>query len=656
VSKPLKILGTVAGIVAGVALIGTGIGAALGGTMILSGIGTASAIASVAGAISAVAGMAAQAFAPSSKPPPARGTVTQLIVEANAPQPYVMGEGYFAGVLRHRSGYGGTVDEVENPYLFDVVVYSGGGPVESISPRVDFATVPAWYSGYLATDTQLGACPEAAALTASYGTPGGWGASYKLSGQAAIAWNFKFDKTGKKFASGLPLTGAYIEGVKVYDPRLDSTRTGGSGTHRVDDEDTWEYSDNPALHAGTYAYGRTQNGKRTLGIGLPDDAIDWDTIAAWANVCDANGWTIFGVAYEPADKWQNLKDICFAGSAEPIPGPVLSFRYDAPAVSLDTITEADIADEPMSVVAMQSYRDRINVVKPKRRSADHNWELVQDEAVSVSEYITEDGEERPVEWPFNFVKDKDQAAQLAAYKLVNARELHPIELVCMPRLRAYRPGDCLHLDLPQLGLDTDAIILRRSIDPATMKVSLTLIGETAAKHAYALGLTGTAPATPALGQTAEERDETLGQNILTTQTLMTQIRAAGPQNPRDTTDAPRELLIAGTLPGGTAKIAVARHDWDYPDDGAAPIVREYDEILLEDDGTTPLSPGARYYIYFDDATLTDTSPTYQATADDTMAINSNANPARHPVGFVDVPLPGDPDKTAGRTIGYGFFT
>src|SRR3546814_13636482 len=80
--------------------------------------------------------------------------------------------------------------------------------------------------------------------------------------------------------------------------------------------------------------------------------------------------------------------------------------------------------------------------------------MTQAEAVTVSEYVTEDGEERSAEWPFNFVKDVDQAAQLAAYRLVNGRELHPIELPCMPRLRAYRPGDCLPLDLPPLGLAT----------------------------------------------------------------------------------------------------------------------------------------------------------------------------------------------------------
>src|SRR5690606_40735097 len=72
----------------------------------------------------------------------------------------------------------------------------------------------------------------------------------------------------------------------------------------------------------------------------------------------------------------------------------------------------------------------------------------------------------------------------------------------------------LALGLPQLGLDTDAIVLHREIDPATMKVKLTLVGETPAKHAYALGLTGVAPATPALGQTPEERDEAATLNEL----------------------------------------------------------------------------------------------------------------------------------------------
>src|SRR3546814_7099198 len=98
-------------------------------------------------------------------------------------------------------------------------------------------------------------------------------------------------------------------------------------------------------------------------IGLPADGIDWAVVAAWANVCETNGWTISGVCFEPGDRSQNLIDICAAGSGEPVPGGILSFKYDAPAVALDTITEEDIAEGNMSVVAMQS------------RSEEHTSEL-----------------------------------------------------------------------------------------------------------------------------------------------------------------------------------------------------------------------------------------------------------------------------------------
>lgn len=452
---------------------------------------------------SAVISTAAQSMI---KPPPVRGSVSQILVQADAVQPYVMGAGYYAGVLRHDTAYGPTLKKVPNPYRFQAVVYSGGGPVQSITPQVDYKNIGSWYSGFLYTDTQLGACPEADALSPQWAGATGWGSDYKLSGQAAIGWSFKFDKEGEVFASGLPLQGAIGQWVKAYDPRKDSTQPGGSGAHRLGNESTYEWTENPALHAGTYAYGRYQNGKRTMGMGLPADGIEWAVVSAWANVCEANDWTMFGVVYEPGDRWANLKDICFAGGAEPVAGGKLSFKYAAPVIALDTITDDDLTDDIASVMAMQSFRDRINTAVPKYRSAAHNWEIVDAEPVVNATFLAEDGEEKRETWPFNFVTDVDQAAVLAAYRIWETRELAPITLPCKPRMRYYRPGECLHIDLPDLGLDTDAIILRREIDPATMTVTLELMGETPAKHAYCLGQIGTAPPTPAIGQTAEERD------------------------------------------------------------------------------------------------------------------------------------------------------
>lgn len=506
-----KALRTIAIVAGAVALIATGIGAIGGATFAATALGgTIATIGTWAGVVAGVAGIGAQLL---TKPPPARGSVTETIIDVNPPSPYGMGEGYFGGVLRHKVGYGPTLKKVPNPFLFEAVALCVAGPIAGpIVPQVDFGPVTGYYSGWLATDTRLGQRPDTALSAPLQANPTGWSTNHRLSGVAAIAWNHKFDKDGKVYASGLPTRGVVAKWALCYDPRKDSTRPGGSGSHRLGIETTYEWSENPALHAGTYAFGRYVNGKRVIGVGLPDEGIDWEGVAAWANDCQANGWRMFGFVFEGAEndaqrRWQNLRDICIAGGAEPLfSGAVLGFHWHRPRVALDTVTEADLAEGPQEVTAMKSWRDRLNTVRPRYTSPVHNWSLVQAQQVQVASYLAEDGEERAEDIPLNFVKDVDQAAQLAAYWLTNSRELSPITLTLMPRLRAYRPGECLRLQLPELGLDHDAVILRREFDPASMTVTLTLVTEDPAKHAFALGRTGVAPPTPSLTNSAEDRD------------------------------------------------------------------------------------------------------------------------------------------------------
>jgi hypothetical protein len=656
VAKALKTVAVIAG---AVALVATGVGAFAGGAIVGTAVGAAGPVAvtlgSVAGTIATYAGIAAgvanigASLAYSHKPPPARGSVTRILIDPDAPQPYAMGEGYLAGVLRHDTAWGATLKKVPNPYRLMVVTYSGGGPIESITPYVDQGAVPGWYSTYLYTDTQLGETPESAALTAQWASPPGWDTTSKLSGYAAIAWSLKFDKDGERFAAGLPQLGAYGQWVKVYDPRLDSTQAGGSGTHRSDDETTWEWSENPALHAGTYALGRHQNGKRVLGVGLPAEAIDWAAVSAWANVCDANDWTIFGVVYEPMPdtRWPNLKDIAAAGGGVPIfVGGQISFVYPAPRVALDTLTEADLIEgAPHQVTAMTSRKGRINQIFPKYRSPDHNWELVAAGApVTGSTYVTEDGETRSAEWPFNLVKNGDQAVQLAAYRIAEGRELQPIELVCNLRLAEYGPGDCLHLDIPTLALDHDAVIVAREFDPASLTTRFTLISETADKHDWALGRTVTPPPSASLAQTAQERDELAAAAQKPYGWQLAIIRAARVKNPRTTGNVTRALLTA-TDAGASATISAARHDWDYPDSDTD-VTRELGTI-------TGLSFATLYYVYFDDTTLTAGTVTYAATTDYQTAQNSSTNPARHFLGGIVTPADGAADTSSDGVIGPG---
>ena len=63
----------------------------------------------------------------------------------------------------------------------------------------------------------------------------------------------------------------------------------------------------------------------------------------------------------------------------------------------------------------------------------------------------------------------------------------------------FRPGDCVTVELPEAGLDGQDVLLgQRSLDAATAVVTMTAMSESVSKHAFALGQTTTAPATPSL--------------------------------------------------------------------------------------------------------------------------------------------------------------
>lgn len=518
-SKTLRTVAVIAGAVALVAATAGAAAVALApaGMAGTATIGTVSAatlttVATVASVASTLASIGAQLTA---KKPPSRGTINQVIIAAEPPSPYIIGRTYSGGVLRHDVGYGATLKKVKNPYRGMVLVYSVAGPLLGLEAcYMDYAVVPfsggaatGYYSGFLYRDVRNGLSSETA-LTPHFAGMPNWSSAHKLSSKAAILWNGKFDKDGKRFASGWPTSGAVWEGVMTYDARQDSSYPGGSGAHRITDEATWEYSQCPGQHALAYVLGRFRNGKKVFGVGLPPDGVIVQDFVTLSNICDANGWKVGGVLYEPGDRWANLKRILEAGAAEPMwRGGKLGLRFNAPRLSLYTLTADDLADEDVDATAQQTWAARLNGIRPKYRSEANKWEYVQSDLVSISSYVTEDGEEKIEEQQYDLIQQKDQAAQIAAYKLLNGRELAPIVVPCKPHMRHFGPGDMLTLDLPDHGLGgIDAIILKRQIDPARMVVTFTFMSESEGKHDFALGRTGTAPPTPAL-TTGEDRDD-----------------------------------------------------------------------------------------------------------------------------------------------------
>ena len=108
-----------------------------------------------------------------------------------------------------------------------------------------------------------------------------WTSNHRLRGLCYLAIRFEWNQD--KFGS-LPTVQAVVKGKKVYNPKLDSTVTGGSGSHRKDDSSTWEYSDNPILQLLDYL----RNDRFGMGIAnsyFDSNFADWQTAT---DVCDAN--------------------------------------------------------------------------------------------------------------------------------------------------------------------------------------------------------------------------------------------------------------------------------------------------------------------------------------------------------------------------------
>ena len=106
-----------------------------------------------------------------------------------------------------------------------------------------------------------------------------WTSNHRLRGLAYLA--IRFEWNNDKFGS-LPTVQAVVQGKKVYNPNLDSTVTGGSGSHRKDDSSTWAYSDNPVYQLLDYL----RNDRFGMGITneyFDSNFADWQTAG---DVCD----------------------------------------------------------------------------------------------------------------------------------------------------------------------------------------------------------------------------------------------------------------------------------------------------------------------------------------------------------------------------------
>jgi hypothetical protein len=176
------------------------------------------------------------------------------------------------------------VESIDEIWFDDKRVWTASGGVEGEAV------------GYLTVATRLeGSAANAINISSRMGS------TRRYTGMAYVHLRYKLTGNSKKaespYAQGIT-TRITIrgKGAELYDPRLDSTVTGGSGSQRAVDQSTWVWDDdacrNPALALLFYLLGyritnpSTSEELLAVGKGIPPERIDLESFAVAANICD----------------------------------------------------------------------------------------------------------------------------------------------------------------------------------------------------------------------------------------------------------------------------------------------------------------------------------------------------------------------------------
>lgn len=292
--KALKTIGTIAAVVA---LAATGVGAAAGAGIAAAGIGAAAAgVASVATLVSIAATAGGSLLSTTARRALTPFDPKVINPDPASPRKLVFGQTTFPVDLRYAEPSGTNQEYID--YIFALAAHKSDA-IEQIYIEDDLAwTVGGGaqgkYVGYLTVEVILEA-GSGAYHTVNAGTI--WGSSTRMTGCTTMKVRVKRSDNSKSsqspFASGINGRWAVIgRGIPVYDPALDSTVAGGSGSQRAATQTTWAYTagtargNNPALQLLTYLLGWRIGGVVSVGCGLPVDTIDLPSFATAAALCD----------------------------------------------------------------------------------------------------------------------------------------------------------------------------------------------------------------------------------------------------------------------------------------------------------------------------------------------------------------------------------
>lgn len=541
--------------------------------------GTATVSATIASATAAVAANAALSVAVNSvvrnnsKEKP-QGGLIDLQLNGSAPRQLVIGKRLVGGVLVDWYLAGDKNTHIHLPiYLGEgpcgqvTKVYAGGRlvlntplvhGVKTVIPDFRSGGDRLWVTYY---DGRAGQNADAV-LT---GLGQGWTSANKMTGCAYIVVEAWWDSDNMLAPPSLTFE---MEGAKLYDRRKDST-AGGSGSHRIDDPSTWEWSDNPAVALDHFMLGRFSGSIKTFGIGLSADEVPYDRFAAQANICDedvalkAGGtqkrYRANGFIHASDDYASTISKLCTAMAARPADFGgrfgVVGVESRTPVLTID---DGDlIAGSPETYSPKRSWSELVTAIEGRFQDPAQLYQPVDYPRVTDGDWQDEDGSDPKIATlDLEFETNVERAQRIALLKARAERRqatlkgVYPLWTVELER------GDWFIRTGAKWGDDGKTFeVVERILNPETFTVAIVAQEVDAADSAW---------------------DENVAQD--------------GPPTPADSTSAISDIEIpsidatAINIIGDASSIPAIKVEWDDPID---PRVRAIYIEVENTDGVTP---------------------------------------------------------------------
>lgn len=335
-----------------------------------------------------------------------------------------------------------------------------------------------------------------------------WNSSSTFTGCAYYVPFWKLDTD--VWESGIPqrLT-AIVEGCPLYDPRRDSTR-GGSGAHRVNDQNTYAFRDgsveigrNPALALLTYLLGWRINGKVVWGMGIPASRIDFDNFRTYANLCEegvavqgggtVQRYTADGI-FSTTDSHETVINgltaamgsckltdrggtYCIVGGYDDTAGPKVAFDAD------DLVAPAN-GSSPYVWNPAPASRERFNIVRGRFANPEELYQLT-DWGDPIEREPLADGIPRTMSVDLGAVSRAETCQRIATQMLLR-------EYLCPgmfaatfgPKAFAVEIGSVITLSLPAEGWNNKLFRVMEQAESHDLFFQMTLREEDPAIYAW----------------------------------------------------------------------------------------------------------------------------------------------------------------------------